>query len=532
MSYLVLARKYRPQTFDEVYAQEHITTILKNTIEMDRTAHAYLFTGSRGVGKTSLARIFAKSLNCLTNGPTTTPCNHCQNCVEITQGSSSDVIEIDGASNTGVEDIRELQKELMYSTQNARYKIYIIDEVHMLSKNAFNALLKTLEEPPANVIFIFATTEPHKVIPTIISRCQRFDFKRIPIVDIVERLRSIAEIEQVTIADEGLFLVAKKADGSMRDGLSLMDQVLAYGKTDYRYEDVLQIFGIVHTDVYEAIIKAIQAQDAAEIINHLHSAIEKGTDLQEFVNGLLDYIRDMMLLKVGVHLPAIAPAQERAMTSLAKNYSDEDILYLISLLIKTKTDIKVATNPILVAEMAFVKIARLSQMHALPEILERIQKGVPVAAAPAATPRRTTQQTHQATTKEKQKILQEAETKPPVIETLTQEILTENKAAILKKMNQEKPVLSNYLKQCELKSLQNNLIHFMASSDLAFTLLKQNQEYIGDIMSKHFNLAIRVEFLPSNKKKEETISQPSMDDIEKHSPGLAEFIKETDSVFE
>ena len=179
MSYLVLARKYRPQNFQEVYAQEHITTILSNAISMDRIAHAYLFSGPRGVGKTSLARILAKSLNCEV-GMTPNPCNECANCIQINQGTSYDVTEIDGASNTGVDDVRELQKELMFANSNSRYKIYIIDEVHMLSKNAFNALLKTLEEPPANVVFIFATTEPFKVLPTILSRCQRYDFKRIP----------------------------------------------------------------------------------------------------------------------------------------------------------------------------------------------------------------------------------------------------------------------------------------------------------------------------------------------------------------
>jgi DNA polymerase III, subunit gamma and tau len=209
MAYIILARKYRPQTFDEVIAQEHITNTLRNAIKTDHIAQAFLFTGPRGVGKTSMARILAKSLNCK-KGPTDTPCNECKNCVEITRCNSVDVIEIDGASNTSVEDVRSLQNELMYPPQSSKYKIYIIDEVHMLSKNAFNALLKTLEEPPNNVKFIFATTEPHKVLATITSRCQRYDFHRIPIKQIIEQINNITPKEHITFDDAAIFLVAKK----------------------------------------------------------------------------------------------------------------------------------------------------------------------------------------------------------------------------------------------------------------------------------------------------------------------------------
>ncbi|HOE91468.1 MAG TPA: DNA polymerase III subunit gamma/tau, partial [Candidatus Cloacimonadota bacterium] len=293
MSYIVLARKYRPQNFTEVYAQDHIVQIIKNAIESERIGQAYLFTGSRGVGKTSLARIFAKSLNCI-HGPTISPCGICTNCVEITQGNSADVIEIDGASNTSVDDIRDLQKELMYSTNNSKFKIFIIDEVHMLSKNAFNALLKTLEEPPKNVLFIFATTEPHKILPTIISRCQRFDFKRIPVEAIVARLKEICKIEQISIDEEALFVIAKKADGGMRDALSLMDQVISYGNKHTTSENVRTIFGMVDNDIFHNMMKAIANHNPAEMIKLLAIVTDKGLDINEFINSYLDYLRNML----------------------------------------------------------------------------------------------------------------------------------------------------------------------------------------------------------------------------------------------
>ncbi|MGD0650193.1 MAG: DNA polymerase III subunit gamma/tau [Verrucomicrobiia bacterium] len=225
--YQVLARKWRPQQFDDVVGQEHVTTTLKNAIEQNRLAHAYLFVGPRGIGKTSTARIFAKALNCV-KGPTTTPCDKCDNCKEIMAGNSLDVLEIDGASNRGIDEVRELRDTCRYAPARGRFKIYIIDEVHMLTKEAFNALLKTLEEPPPHVKFFFATTEPHKLPQTVLSRCQRFDFRRIPITDLVKTIKGIAEKENLEIEKEASYVLARRADGSLRDLLSLLDQVIAY----------------------------------------------------------------------------------------------------------------------------------------------------------------------------------------------------------------------------------------------------------------------------------------------------------------
>ena len=538
MSYLVLARKYRPQTFEEVYAQDHITKILRNTIELNRIAHAYLFTGPRGVGKTSLARIFSKSLNCLTDGPTVIPCNKCQNCEEITGGISSDVIEIDGASNTGVEDIRELQKELMYSTANSLYKIYIIDEVHMLSKNAFNALLKTLEEPPENVIFIFATTEPHKVIPTIISRCQRFDFKRIPIPVIIERLKSISKIENISIDDEALFTISKKADGSMRDALSLMDQIMAFGKDHITLDDVLSIFGIVHFDVYRDVLSAISNKESSEIINILHDILEKGNDIQEFINGLLDYVRDVLLLKIGINVQGISKEIQNTMKSFCNKFEENELLYLMTLLVKTKTDIKTSNNPILVAEMSFVKLSKLAELKSLDEILEYIssnnfdlkKKKNDFPEKEKIESEHTQSDFHQKTEEVKSEILKEAIEKKPKLDELTLEELQKQNNIIIEKIRKEKPFVVNYYINSKIKNVSNNFVHYLVPNQLSLKMLHDNKSSIMEILSNCFNLPIKVDFTLKEEKKEQFITNPTIDDIKRESPKLAEFIEITDSI--
>jgi DNA polymerase III, tau subunit (EC 2.7.7.7) len=242
MSYLVLARKWRPQRFEEVVGQQPIIQTLQNAIRSKRVAHAFLFAGPRGVGKTSVARILAKALNCV-NGPTPTPCNQCDACIEITKTIAPDVFEIDGASNTGVDHVRDLQETIKYLPQKYRYKVYIVDEVHMLSTPAFNAFLKTLEEPPAHVIFIFATTEPHKIIETVIDRCQRYDFKKIPSLLIFEKLQALAKDEEITISSNALQLISREADGSLRDAQSLLDQVITYAGNDVKDEMSLKFWG-------------------------------------------------------------------------------------------------------------------------------------------------------------------------------------------------------------------------------------------------------------------------------------------------
>ncbi|HNZ06387.1 MAG TPA: DNA polymerase III subunit gamma/tau [Candidatus Cloacimonadota bacterium] len=380
MSYIVLARKYRPQTFSEVYAQDHVTEILQNAIESKRIAHAFLFTGPRGVGKTSMARILAKSLNC-EEGPSAHPCNKCHNCLEITAGTSSDVIEIDGASNTGVDDIRELQKELMYAPSQSQYKIYIIDEVHMLSKNAFNALLKTLEEPPENVLFIFATTEAQKVLATIVSRCQRYDFKRIPVEAIVKRLREITASENIQIDDESLYMIARKADGGMRDALSLMDQVLSYCLNDVSGEKVREIFGMIPNQVFSNIFSMVKRRDSANLIASLHQVLEDGMDPQELLINMTEFIRVTLLRKTGVTPQDIVADEYPLFDAVADEFTPTELLYLISTLMQTRTDIKGSSNPQLVLEVLMLKLSRMQEMNEISELIKLVRSGNLLPAA-------------------------------------------------------------------------------------------------------------------------------------------------------
>ena len=297
MSYLVLARKMRPQVFEEVIGQRHITQTLQNAISQNRVAHAFLFTGARGVGKTSTARILAKALNC-EKGPSINPCNQCTSCREISAGNSMDVIEIDGASNRGIDEIRELRENVRYTPAKSRYKIFIIDEVHMLTREAFNALLKTLEEPPSHILFVFATTEPHKIPTTILSRCQRYDFKRIPLREIAENLKRITETEEVRVTPRGLLSIARESEGSMRDAQSLLDQVISYAGKEIKDEDLVDVLGLVDRKLLHDTIDAIAKQDAGRCMEIVEQVYQYGYDVQHFCRELLQTLRNLILLKV------------------------------------------------------------------------------------------------------------------------------------------------------------------------------------------------------------------------------------------
>jgi DNA polymerase III subunit gamma/tau len=375
VSYLVLARKWRPQTFHDLIGQEHVTLTLKNAIESGRVAHAFLFTGARGVGKTSSARILAKTLNC-EKGPTTEPCNECAVCREITDGNSVDVFEIDGASNNGVDEIRELRDNVKYLPAHSRYKIFIIDEVHMLSNSAFNALLKTLEEPPPHIKFIFATTEPHKVPITILSRCQRFDFKRIPLAKMIARLRFILDQESVTMSDTALAMVARKGDGSMRDSLSALDQVLAFCGEQVDDQAVISLLGVVDRTLLLSAIDAILARDTATLVDTVRTVADSGYNIRHFCHELIELMRTLLLIKTVTSTGDLLDLSDKELEeskTLAEKSDLQTIQRCIAILLKTDAEMAYSSFTRLLLEMAMIKMATLTPVIPVNELLERLK---------------------------------------------------------------------------------------------------------------------------------------------------------------
>jgi len=396
MAYEVIARKWRPQQFEDVVGQEHVTQTLKNAIKSDRVAHAYLFVGPRGVGKTSTARIFAKALNC-EKGPTATPCDKCDACREIMAGNNLDVIEIDAASNTGVDNVRDLRDNVRYAPSRGPFKIYIIDEVHMLSMAAFNALLKTLEEPPKHVKFVFATTEPQKVPATILSRCQRFDLRRISVKDIVKRLSEVAAAEKLEIDEDAMLAIARGAEGGLRDAESALDQLIAFRGKQIREEDVLSVFGLVARHTLDELAVAVLKGNVVAAIKLIAEMDEGGKDIQRVVLELLEHFRNVLVCLyagdafVGLDLtePQVATITEHARLTDAPR-----LLRVTDILIETENRMRYALSRRTLLETALIRASRVSKTVTIDEIIGQIeslkralsgQAGVAVDDTPAVT---------------------------------------------------------------------------------------------------------------------------------------------------
>lgn len=462
MSYLVLARKHRPQILDEVIGQEHITGLLAKAIESGRLSHAYLFCGPRGIGKTSCARILAKSLNCEL-GPTLKPCGTCAACREITSGTSFDVLEIDGASNRGIDEIRALRENVKFAPASGRYKIYIVDEVHMLTTEAFNALLKTLEEPPPHVKFIFATTAPHKVPATIISRCQKFDFKRISLKATVEALAAVSKKENFKIDEDALYAIAKSAQGSLRDALSVLDQLSALSEEGIGARDVSSMLGLVETALLFELTDALGRKDCAGSLEILEKIIDQGKDVQQLARDLIGHFRDLLIIKIGgkaLERLVDHPASVKEMfLTQGRQFALKDILAAIDVLINAQEASRITESMRMSLEVAFAKLtysgeaaasgeprrtAPLSPVEPSPVRGPQTPASAPPqSAAPAKTPVRTGTDDEEPLDEINENISQD----PPSAEAPTLEKIKRLWDTLTHALSREKMSVATYLQE-------------------------------------------------------------------------------------
>ena len=391
MTYEVLALKYRPKVFEDLVGQETVTRTLTHAIQQNRIAHAFLFAGVRGVGKTTTARILAKALNCA-SGPTVRPCGECAACLEIARGSSLDVLEIDGASNNGVAEVRDIIEASRYAPSRDRFKIYIIDEVHMLSTPAFNALLKTLEEPPPSVKFIFATTEYHKIPDTILSRCQEFEFRTVSPSEIAQQLRRIVEAEGLRASEAALAVLARTAEGSLRDGISALDQVIAAAGNDISENEVTEILGLVERQVLRETAQAIVARDTETILRVVDHLSRSGRDLRFFTSSLMQYLRDVLVTRVAPHASDLldAPGETADLEALARELSEEDLVRSLEVLTQAEDGLRMSPEPRFHLEMALLKIAQLRRLASFEDLLTRFERLASGSAPPPPAPPSTT----------------------------------------------------------------------------------------------------------------------------------------------
>ncbi|MEG0844521.1 MAG: DNA polymerase III subunit gamma/tau [Romboutsia sp.] len=370
-----LYRVYRPRTFEDVVSQEHIVKTLRNQIKNNNIGHAYLFSGTRGTGKTSTAKIFARAVNCL-NSINEEPCNECEICLDTLNDNIMDVVEIDAASNNSVDDIRELRESVKYTPSKAKYKVYIIDEVHMLSQGAFNALLKTLEEPPSYVIFILATTEPHKIPATILSRCQRFDFKRVSSKDITSRMAYICEKEDIKVEEKALSLIARNSQGALRDALSILDQCMSFGNDKIEYNDVIELLGTVNIDELFELSKAIINEDTKKSLQILNEFIIWGKDIRNLINDLIDHFRNIMVCKVSKDLDEIISLPEENINELREQSNTiniNDLIRVLNILSEAQDGMKSSSNTRILAEVTMMKIAQPMFDDSKEALMKRIE---------------------------------------------------------------------------------------------------------------------------------------------------------------
>ncbi|MDH4222214.1 MAG: DNA polymerase III subunit gamma/tau [candidate division Zixibacteria bacterium] len=532
MSYLVMARKYRPMGFEEVVDQKHVITTLVNAINSKRIAHAYLFSGPRGTGKTTVARILAKSLNC-EKGPTSKSCNICSVCEEINAGRSIDVFEMDAASKSRVEDIRELIIEgVKYAPVKGKYKVYIIDEVQMLSDSAFDALLKTIEEPPPNVIFIFATTEPQDIPPTILSRCQRFDFKRIPFNDLVETISGISLKEGLELEKDAIYTIARKADGSLRDCLSLLDQMIAFGGDKITKKIVEHTLGLVNEEIYFKLTDIIRGKKSKEGLEFLEVLIDSGIDLSEFVLGLLSHLRNLLVARVGGESDKLFDMSQHYIDKYKKeseNFSESDLLRMIKIVTDLNYLLKKTTEPRIHLEIALLKLIQMDSSVSLETVLEKLEKMDSDGGKSKYTEKKVPgiEDDSSSPSSEERKDSGQLTSK---IYDLNLEDLKAGWPEVLNELKVRKASLWSCLNHAEIVSLDNGvlLVEFASGNEFHRKQVekKDNLKQIQEIMSGVYNNDLRISFsLNSNRTNlNQEISSTSKNFIYEDIPGLKDII--------
>ena len=522
--YQALYRQYRPKTFDEVLGQKHITITLRNQIQKENIGHAYLFSGTRGTGKTSTAKIFSRAVNCL-NPKDGDPCNECEICRGILDESIMDVIEMDAASNRGINDIRELRDKVIYPPTRAKYKVYIIDEVHMLTTEAFNALLKILEEPPKHLIFILATTEPEKLLPTILSRCQRFDFKRVTMADIIDNMRSICDKLGIEVEDKVLNLIARNSDGAMRDALSLLDQCTSFSSGKISYEDATSILGIVNADLILNMAADIIDKNLEKVLKSINDIIQDGKDIHQFIKDLIHHFRNLMIIKTSQNPRELIEIDEDSLErylNQSKNISLSFILRSLDILTLADEKSKWSTQPRIILEMAAIQLTKLDEELSLEERVKKLEMGIRTEQKTfkEELPKITNTPTERTSQISREKPKEEQVEKEVFIDDgkeLQFETITKDWQSILQIIKSKKMNIFALLIEGQPISYEKDLLIIGYKEPFGFhkeaVSTPINKEFVEQIFSTHFKKKIDIKFeMISNKPK---VKQEEKDDKEK-----------------